>query len=50
MITGAIADCNGNITDLDQYSDPDTKNFFLRLIFTMSDEGFLELRILLKSI
>ena len=50
MITGAIAECNGNITDLDQYSDPDTGNFFLRLTFTIDKEGLFQVKVLLGSI
>jgi formyltetrahydrofolate deformylase len=50
MLTGAIAECEGNITDLDQYSDPGTGNFFLRLTFAIESEGLAKLEIFFESI
>lgn len=50
MLTGAVAECEGNITDLDQYSDPDTKNFFLRMVFTINETQIDKAKELLDSI
>jgi formyltetrahydrofolate deformylase len=50
MITGALAEWDANITELDQFSDPETKNFFLRLLFTIEEDTLTKIEPLLDSI
>ena len=50
MITGALAEWEANITELDQFSDPETKNFFLRLLFTIEEYQLPKIKELLDSV
>ena len=40
MLTTAISKLDGNIIDLDQYSDPATGNFFYRMVFNLKEDNF----------
>jgi formyltetrahydrofolate deformylase len=50
QITASIAQNEGNITDLDQYSDKGTQHFFLRLTFSMDEKNLSSLMFSFKSI
>jgi formyltetrahydrofolate deformylase len=50
MISGAVAEWEGNITELDQFTDPDTQNFFLRLLFTIDGEKIGKTAQILESV
>jgi len=50
MLTLAVADLDGNITDLDQYSDPDTGNFFFRMVFKINESDLPKFKLTLESI
>ncbi len=50
MLTGAVAECEGNILDLDQFSDQNTKNFFLRMTFEIEESNTAMLNEILHSV
>ncbi|MCH9621521.1 MAG: Formyltetrahydrofolate deformylase [Chlamydiia bacterium] len=49
-LTSAISDLKGNITDLDQYSDSQTKNFFFRMMFKLEESNIPKLLTTIEAI
>lgn len=50
MLTIGVSECDGNITDLDQYTDKQSGRFFLRMVFSLNEEKLKLLEDIFESI
>jgi formyltetrahydrofolate deformylase len=50
MLTIGVSECDGNITDLDQYTDKQSGRFFLRMVFSFKEEKLKLLEDIIESI